>query len=150
MSLADYNSFGIIPITVDGAVATITNSEIDVVAKQYGEYTRIHTKVGDKFVIVHARGSNSDEHIYPFIVTKENGEIAFYAQGDTVTNYTLEITTDVIGGNSGYIYFNNLKESDGSNKLLVYQDTGRSGLLHQAVQNELIMFIRKQLEEMNN
>ena len=148
MSISDYNSFGIIPITTDGAVAKIDNNAIDIETYQGGEYIRVHTKVGDRFVIVHAEGLPTAD-IYPYIVTKENGEIQFYGQGNKVTNYVLEITTDVIGGNSGYVYFNGLINIADPNRLLVYQDTGRSGLLHQAVQNELIMLIQKQLKEMS-
>lgn len=148
MSIADYNSFGIIPITTNGFVAKIDNNAIDIESYQGGEYIRVHTKVGDKFVIVHAEGF-PDSGIYPYIVTKENGEIQFYGQGTKVTNYVLEITTDVIGGNSGYVYFNGVIDISDPHHLLVYQDTGRRGLLHQAVQNELIMLIQKQLKEMS-
>lgn len=154
MSLADYNSFGIIPITGIGYVAkeygggsSASPPSVDIEEVTGGEYIRVHTAVGDKFVIVQSY-SIPDQHIYPYIITTETGTPTFFGQGDSATNYEIEITTDKIGGQSGYIYFNNIVTTDNKH-LLVYQDTGRKGLLHQAVQNELIMLIQKQLKEMN-
>lgn len=148
MSIADYNSFGLLENTITGAYAVLSSGSLVITPSQSGEYSRIHTNVGDKFTIVHAHASPG-ANVYPFIITTESGEVTFYGQGDNATNYELDITTDKIGGQSGYIYFNNIRFDNDSRPLLVYQHSGSQGLLHQAVQNELIMLIQKQLKEMS-
>lgn len=152
MSLMDYNSFGLIPITNTGEVAVMvdgTNSDkvVQIETDQSADYIRTNVNAGDKFVIVNARGlASADEP--PFICTDDNNVVKYYGVGDRCFNFELEVTSAMIGGLTGYIYFNHKKDILSHDKLVVYKKTGTNSLLRQIVQNEMIMLIEKQMEEM--
>lgn len=155
MDTVDYNSFGLIPVSQHGAYALINNNAISIIQLPNTEYIRVEVKRGDKFVIVHALGTADNQGNYtapPFIITTNAGVITYHAMCLAVNNYEIEITTENLSTPTGYIYFNNvpLSNNDGGiNDLIVYQVKGKNSLLHQAVQNELIMIIKKQLKEMS-
>ena len=152
MSLMDYNSFGLIPVTNTGEIAVIvdgTGSDkvVQIETDQSAEYIRTNVNAGDKFVIVCARGlASADEP--PYICTNDNNVVKYYAVGDRCTNYELEVTHAMLGGETGYVYFNNKHDIVENNKLIVYKKTGSNSLLRQIVQHEMIMLIKKQMEEM--
>lgn len=157
MSLVDYNSFGLIPVTVKGAVAAITgtspNQTVEIEDNDAGEFIRVETKAGEKFVIVSAWGNgnpnSADNPIPPYFMTNNTGNVTYYATGDKATNCIIEVSNAMIGGDNGYIYFNYLKDELSPHYgLIVYKLNDGNSLLKQIVQNELIMYIKKQLKEM--